>query len=171
MYDMLVPWRVVKGPVFQRNKLRWKLMALMPQLPLFSRCRVASDQRTNAAGVGFLGEGSLEDSAKKEQRPIAWKPSPPKKNRSWKGLGFGFFCSIFKKWLKHEGVGPFGPHKPWHLKRTHCGRYTVIQLTGGCIHFSNIQNHHLLKFRNFGKTPKVLEKILPKIDIGNQIWH
>lgn len=58
---------------------------------------MASDQRTNAAGVGFLGEGSLEDSAKKETTAYSLKTHPsPKKQEVERAWILDFFVPFFK---------------------------------------------------------------------------
>lgn len=143
----------------------------MPQLPLFNQGAEWPQTSGPMRQVwDFWGRDPWRIPQKKKQRPIAWKPIPPQKNRRWNGLGFWIFLFHFLKMAKTRrrrtlrciNLGTWNEHIAEII--------TVIQLTGGSIHFSNIQNHHLLKFRNFGKTPKVFEKILPKIDIGNQIF-
>ena len=75
---------------FRRNKLRWKLM---DDATLF-RCRVASDQRTNAAGglrFFFLtwAFGGIWRIRKK--RTYSWKTE---KKEGWNGLGLDCFLFL-----------------------------------------------------------------------------
>ena len=169
---MLVPWRVSKGTCFSEkptcdgNCWHWCATTALVK----PRCRVASDPRTNAAGVGFWGEGSLEDSAtKRTKRPIAWKPIPPPKNRSWNGpwlLDF-FWFHFFKKWLKRtKASDPFGRIYLGTETNEHIAEiYTVIQLTGGCIQATQHPKSSSSQVSNLWETPKVFLKILPKLTL------